>query len=223
MKNTLIAALRGIRYRGPALLAPALLFLLAACIPTVHGGHYRPSVAGQPARHFGVGCGDSWGAGEVIEVRGPSGVRVLARLRPVDTTLTRERLGGQVGIHAPAGTRVEIGDSGFAIARVDEGRERVERALVVDSVNVGPRTTTPWGYQGSGGWGHANAAFTRTLEGGDEGRIMWIEFDAGATAPRPREVVLRVPTLMVGGQAWSPGTITFRYRRSQLGIAPFNC
>lgn len=223
MKNTLLAAVRGIRYRGPALLAPALLFLLAACIPTVHGGHYRPSATGSPTRHFGAGCGDTYGAGEVIEVRGPSGVRILARLRPVDTTLQRERLGGQVGIHAPAGTRVEIGDGGFAVVRTDDGREPVERALVVDSVHVGPRATTPWGYQGSGGWGHANAAFARTLDGGEDGRIMWIDFDAGTVEPRPREVVLRVPTLTAGGQAWSPGAITFRYRRSQVGIAPFNC
>src|SRR5215207_5630529 len=114
MTNAYFAAVRGtIRRRGPRLLAPALLFLATACIPTVHGGHYRPAVTGQVTTHQGVQCGGTFGAGELLEVRGPSGVLVLARMRPADHGPFAGHLGGQVGIFAPAGTRVALGEGGL--------------------------------------------------------------------------------------------------------------
>ena len=221
MKITLPAALGGKRYRGLALVAPVLLVLLSACIPVVHGSHYRASVPGQDIRHHGVQCGDTYGAGEVVEVRGPAGLLVVSRMRPI-TDASGHRLGGQVGIQAPAGMRVVLGDSGFVFRRIDGGNQVTERALATDSVWVA-RHGGPWSYNGDGGWGIRNAAFSRTIDGGERGRIMWIDFDAGPADPRPRELVLRLPPLTYDGGTWAPGAITWRHRRLQPALAPFNC
>jgi hypothetical protein len=133
-----------------------------------------------------------------------------------------DRTRGVVGIYAPPGTRVVLGDSGFVLSVARSGGPDV-RTLAPDSVHVVTSDRPPWAYSGSLLWGRRDAPFARTLEGGETGRTMWIEFDAGPASPRPGRVELTLPAMTVDTTAWSPGAITYQYRRLQPGILPFNC
>ena len=211
------ASLPAVR-RACRLAAPALLLLATSCIPKVYGGHIRPSVRGQAVRYHGSECGGWSGAGEVLEVLGPSGARLFTRLVPKDG-----RLLGRVGIHAPAGTTVTLGGDSLVIVRAERrGLSVSERAVRVDSVHLVHYGSTPvWGNGGiDGTWRHE--AFTSTIAGRQEGTTMWIDFDAGPEVRDPR-VTLRLPPLTVAGRPWSPSPISYRHRWGNFGMAPAEC
>jgi hypothetical protein len=197
-----------------------LLLAAAACLPTVHGAHYRPAVAGAPTKYHGKECGGAHGAGEVMEAHGPSGARLYATLLADDG-----RLHGRLGLFAPGGVRITVVDDSLAVARVEGGDRTVPLPVVrLDSVQVDNWPDhVPSGNAGAPSrWG-PRVPFTSAFEGRGGGTMTWINFDAGTATPRPHRVVVAVPATTVAGAPWAPGTVTFAYRRMAAGIAPFNC
>ena len=204
--------------RRASCIAASALLLASACMPKVYGGHIRPSVRGQPVQYHGSECGGWSGAGEVLEVHGPSGARLFTRLVPKDG-----RLLGRVGIHAPAGTTVTLGGDSLVITRREgRGVGVSERAMHVDSVHLVHYGSTPvWGNGGiDGTW--RQEAFTSTITGRQQGTTMWIDFDAGPEVRDPR-VTLRLPPMTVDGRPWSPSPITYRHRWGNFGWPPPEC
>lgn len=207
--------------RTRAGLALALL-QVAACFPTTWGPHYHPTVVAGDQRWHGALCYGGAGASEVLELRGPAGVRLHARL----VHGTDIYMQGRLGIFTPAGVTVTLAEPSLALAQSDSGtvtaREWTAPVGALE-VNVWSRgEAVPAGSVGPV-FGSTKAAFTGTF-GGPEAQTAWMHFAVRAgTGERPRRVVLRLPETRVLGAAWDPGPITFTYRARQRGIAPLNC
>jgi len=235
--------MRGPRRRPTrAVLEAALLVLLGVgCFPTTYGPHFRPAAApaAGKARYHGAHCGGGYGAGEVIEMRGPSGARIYAYLHEevsfqvrraptLEVTSVRKHEVARVGIYAATGTRVEFANSEFTIARADSGDSLrgAERTVRVDSVRVlSWDRIAPYGNGGLEARADDSIPSPRSFEGSARhGNSIWMEFNAAEALPaRPRAVIMRLPAVTVNGAPWDPGPITFEYRSRERGTAPLNC